>query len=199
MIEDLWYKNAVMYNVDLESFMDLNGDGIGDFEGLARRLDYLHALGIDTIWLAPFQPTPNKDNGYDIKDYYGVDVRHGSSGSFVEFMHQAKKKGIKVIIDLVINHTSDQHPWFQDARSSETAKHRDWYVWSKRKPKNWDKGMVFPGKQQSTWTYDKKAKAYYFHRFYKHQPDLNMDNPDVRAEIRRIMGTGWNWEYPVSV
>lgn len=188
MIEDLWYKNAVMYNVDLESFMDLNGDGIGDFEGLARRLDYLHALGIDTIWLAPFQPSPNKDNGYDIQDYYGVDSRFGSSGNFVEFMHQAKKRGIKVIIDLVVNHTSDQHPWFQHARSSEKARHRDWYVWSKKKPKNWDEGMVFPGKQQSTWTYDKKAKAYYFHRFYEHQPDLNMDNPEVRAEIRRIMG-----------
>jgi maltose alpha-D-glucosyltransferase / alpha-amylase len=188
MIEDLWYKNAVMYNVDLESFMDLNKDGIGDFAGLARRLDYLHALGIDTIWLAPFQPSPNKDNGYDIKDYYGVDHRHGSGGNFVEFMHQAKKRGIKVIIDLVINHTSDQHPWFQDARSSEDSKHRDWYVWSKKKPANWDEGMVFPGEQHSTWTYDKKAKAYYFHRFYEHQPDLNMDNPEVRAEIRRIMG-----------
>lgn len=168
--------------------MDLNGDGIGDFAGLARRLDYLHALGIDTIWLAPFYPTPNKDNGYDIKDYYGVDTRHGSSGEFVEFMHQTKKRGIKVIIDLVINHTSDQHPWFQDARSSEDAKHRDWYIWSKKKPDNWDEGMVFPGQQHATWTYDKKAKAYYFHRFYKHQPDLNMDNPEVREEVRRIMG-----------
>jgi len=188
MIQDLWYKNAVIYNLDLESFMDLDGDGIGDFEGLARRLDYLHALGIDTIWLAPFYPTPNRDNGYDIKDYYGVDHRHGSSGNFVEFMHQAKKRGIKVIIDLVINHTSDQHPWFQDARSSEDAKHRDWYIWSKKKPDNWDEGMVFPGQQNSTWTYDKKAKAYYFHRFYEHQPDLNMDNTEVREEVRRIMG-----------
>jgi len=188
MIQDLWYKNAVIYNLDLESFMDLNGDGIGDFEGLARRLDYLHALGIDTIWVAPFYPTPNKDNGYDVRDYYGVDMRHGSSGNFVEFMHEAKKRGIKVIIDLVINHTSDQHPWFQDARSSEDAKHRDWYIWSKMKPENWDEGMVFPGQQHATWTYDKKAKAYYFHRFYEHQPNLNMDNPEVREEVRRIMG-----------
>lgn len=188
MIEDLWYKNAVIYSLDLETFMDMNGDGVGDFEGLARRLDYLHAMGIDTVWLAPFQPTPNKDNGYDIRDYYGVDPRHGSSGNFVEFMHQAKKRGIKVIIDLVVNHTSDQHPWFQDARSSEDAKHRDWYVWSKKKPDDWDEGMVFPGEQEATWTYDKKAKAYYFHRFYEFQPDLNIDNPEVRAEIRRIMG-----------
>ena len=188
MIEDLWYKNAIIYSLDLETFMDLNADGTGDFEGLARRLDYLNAMGIDTVWLAPFQPTPNKDNGYDIRDYYGVDPRHGSSGNFVEFMHQAKKRGIKVIIDLVVNHTSDQHPWFQDARSSINSPYRDWYVWSKKKPADWNKGMVFPGVQEATWTYDNKAKAYYFHRFYKHQPDLNMKNPEVRKEIHRIMG-----------
>ncbi|MCC9168200.1 alpha-amylase family protein [Pontibacter harenae] len=188
MIEDLWYKNAVMYSLDLETFMDLSGDGVGDFEGLTRRLDYLHALGIDTVWLAPFQPTPNKDNGYDISDYYGVDRRHGSSGNFVEFIHLAKKRGIKVIIDLVVNHTSDQHPWFQEARSDKNSKYRDWYVWSKEKPDDWDKGMVFPGVQEATWTYDKVAKEYFFHRFYKFQPDLNIDNPEVRAEIKRIMG-----------
>lgn len=188
MIEDLWYKNAVIYSLDLETFMDLNGDGTGDFEGLTRRLDYLHAMGVDTVWLAPFQPTPNKDNGYDVKDYYGVDPRHGSSGNFVEFMHQANKRGIKVIIDLVVNHTSDEHSWFQESRKSEESPFRDWYIWSKKKPKNWNKGMVFPGVQESTWTYDSKAKAYYFHRFYKFQPDLNMSNPKVREEVRRIMG-----------
>lgn len=188
MVESLWYKNAIIYSLDLETFMDLNGDGIGDFEGLARRLDYLHAMGIDTVWLAPFQPTPNKDNGYDIQDYYGVDPRHGSSGNFVEFMHQANKRGMKVIIDLVVNHTSDQHPWFQNARSDKNAKHRDWYVWSKDKPADWNQGMVFPGVQETTWTFDKKAKAYYFHRFYDFQPDLNIDNSEVRAEIHRIMG-----------
>lgn len=188
MIEDLWYKNAVIYSLDLETFMDANGDGIGDFEGLTLRLDYLHALGIDTIWLAPFQPSPNKDNGYDITDYYGVDPRHGSSGNFVEFMHQARKRGIKVIIDLVVNHTSDEHPWFQNARSDEHAKHRHWYVWSDKKPKDWDKGMVFPGVQKSTWTRDKQTSAYYHHRFHSFQPDLNIDNDEVRSEIRRIMG-----------
>ncbi|WP_247234460.1 alpha-amylase family protein [Telluribacter sp. SYSU D00476] len=188
MIQDLWYKNSIIYSLDLETFMDLNGDGVGDFEGLTRRLDYLHALGVDTIWLAPFQPSPNQDNGYDIKDYYGVDQRHGSSGNFVEFMHQANRRGIKVIIDLVINHTSDEHPWFQDARSSPDAKHRHWYVWSDKKPSDSDEGMVFPGVQESTWTYDKKAKAYYFHRFFKFQPDLNMDNDEVREEAKRIMG-----------
>jgi maltose alpha-D-glucosyltransferase/alpha-amylase len=188
MIEDLWYKNAVIYSLDLETFMDANSDGSGDFEGLALRLDYLHALGVDAIWLAPFQPSPNKDNGYDVSDYYGVDPRHGSSGNFVEFMHQAKKRGIKIIVDLVVNHTSNEHPWFLNARSDKHAKYRDWYVWSEKKPAGWDEGIVFPGVQKSTWTWDKKARAYYHHRFQSFQPDLNMDNPDVRAEIRRIMG-----------
>jgi maltose alpha-D-glucosyltransferase/alpha-amylase len=109
MIEDLWYKNTVIYSLDVETFMDANGDGIGDFEGLIRRLDYLDSIGIETIWLAPFYRSPNRDNGYDISDYYAVDPRHGSSGDFVEFMHQANERGIKVIIDLVVNHTSDQH------------------------------------------------------------------------------------------
>jgi maltose alpha-D-glucosyltransferase / alpha-amylase len=188
MIEDLWYKNAIIYSLDLETFMDADGDGVGDFEGLNRRLDYLQALGVDTVWLAPFQPTPNQDNGYDILDYFGVDRRHGSSGDFVEFMHHAKKRGIKVIMDLVVNHTSDQHPWFQEARKDKDSRYHDWYVWSKEKPSDWNEGMVFPGVQEATWTYDKKAKAYYFHRFYEHQPDLNMENPDVREEIRRIIG-----------
>ncbi|QHT68957.1 trehalose synthase [Rhodocytophaga rosea] len=188
MIEDLWYKNTIIYSLDLETFMDGNGDGTGDFQGLCNRLDYLQALGIEVIWLAPFQPTPNRDNGYDIMDYYGVDRRHGSSGDFVEFMHQAKRRGIQVIIDLVVNHTSDQHPWFQEARNNKNSPYRNWYVWSEKKPSDWDEGMVFPGVQPSTWTYDKKARAYYFHRFFDYQPDLNTDNPDVRAEIRKIMG-----------
>ncbi|NTS40415.1 alpha-glucosidase C-terminal domain-containing protein [Flavisolibacter sp. BT320] len=188
MIEDLWYKNAVVYSLDLETFKDANGDGIGDFDGLNDCLHYLHAIGVDTIWLAPFQPTPNKDNGYDVSDYYGVDPRHGSGGDFVAFMHNAKKLGIKVIIDLVVNHTSDKHPWFKDACSSKDALHRDWYVWSDKKPKGWNKGMVFPGVQDSTWTYDKNTRSYYFHRFFSHQPDLNTANPVVRKEIQKIMG-----------
>jgi maltose alpha-D-glucosyltransferase/alpha-amylase len=188
MIDDLWYKNSVIYSLDVDTFMDANGDGIGDFEGLVRQLDYLHSIGVDTLWLAPFQPTPNRDNGYDISDYYGVDPRHGSSGDFVEFMHQAHKRGFKVIIDLVVNHTSDQHPWFQEARKGKNSRFHDWYVWSKKRPENWDEGMVFPGVQKATWTFDKSAKAYYFHRFFEHQPDLNTHNPEVRTEIRRIMG-----------
>ena len=187
MDEHRWYKNAIIYSLDLETFMDGDQNGIGDFAGLTRRLEYLHSLGVDVIWLAPFQPTPNRDNGYDIKDYYGVDPRHGSSGDFAEFMHLANSMGLKVIIDLVVNHTSDEHPWFQNARQSEDTKYRDWYVWSKKRPSDWNKGMVFPGVQKETWTKDKEAKAYYFHRFYDFQPDLNMGNPKVRAEVHRIM------------
>lgn len=188
MTEDLWYKNAVIYSLDLETFMDMNGDGVGDFEGLCNRLDYLNTLGIDTVWLAPFQATPNKDNGYDIKDFYNVDPRHGTNGNFVEFMHQARRRGIKVLIDLVVNHTSDQHPWFQSARKDKNAPYRDWYIWSEKRPDDWNKGMVFPGVQKATWTYDEVAKEWYYHRFYHFQPDLNMDNPNVRQEVMRIMG-----------
>jgi maltose alpha-D-glucosyltransferase / alpha-amylase len=188
MIDDLWYKNSVIYSLDLDTFMDADGDGIGDFEGLIQRLDYLHSLGIDVIWLAPFQPSPNRDNGYDICDYYGVDHRYGSSGTFVEFMSHAKKRGIRVILDLVINHTSDQHPWFKRARKDADSAYRDWYVWSKKRPADWNRGMVFPGVQKATWTRDAVAKQFYHHRFYDFQPDLNMDNPAVRSEIRRILG-----------
>jgi maltose alpha-D-glucosyltransferase/alpha-amylase len=188
MIEDLWYKNAIIYSLDVDTFMDGNGDGIGDFEGLIRRLDYLVNLGVDVIWLAPFQPSPNRDNGYDISDYYGVDERHGSSGDFVEFIHEARKRGLRIMMDLVVNHTSDQHRWFQEARRNRGSRYRDWYVWSKKRPPNWNRGMVFPPFQGSTWTRDPVAKAYYLHRFYSFQPDLNMENPEVRTEIRRIIG-----------
>src|SRR5688572_10506210 len=158
MIDDLWYKNAIIYSLDLETFMDGNGDGCGDFEGLNARLDYLETLGIDTIWLAPFQPSPNRDNGYDVSDFYGVDPRYGSSGDFVEFVQRAKARGINVIIDLVVNHTSDRHPWFQDARSAPDSRYRDWYIWSKKKPARANQGMVFPGSQKSVWTYDDEAR-----------------------------------------
>ncbi len=188
MITDLWYKNAVIYSLNVGTFMDSDGDGIGDFVGLTRRLDYLHGLGIDAVWLAPFQSSPYKDDGYDIADYYSVDSRHGTLGEFVEFTQAANSRGIRVLIDLVVNHTSDQHPWFQAARRDPNSPYRDWYVWSKTKPKNANSGMVFPGVQKSTWTFDEAAQAYYFHRFYDFQPDLNTANPRVQAEILRIMG-----------
>jgi maltose alpha-D-glucosyltransferase / alpha-amylase len=188
MIDDLWYKNSIIYSLDVDTFMDGNGDGVGDFHGLVERLDYLDSLGVDVIWLAPFQPSPNRDNGYDVSDYYGVDPRYGSSGDFVEFVQHAKKRGMRVILDLVVNHTSNQHPWFKNARSSPDSPYRDWYVWSKRRPAGWNKGMVFPGVQKRTWSRDRVAGAWYHHRFYDFQPDLNMHNPEVRAEIRRVMG-----------
>jgi maltose alpha-D-glucosyltransferase/alpha-amylase len=168
--------------------MDANGDGIGDFQGLMRRLDYLHGLGITAIWLMPFQPSPYRDDGYDVADYYGVASRHGMLGDFVEFTHAAAQRGIRVIIDLVVNHTSDRHSWFQEARKNPNSEYRDWYVWSDKKPPNANKGMVFPGVQKSTWSYDKIARSWYFHRFYNFQPDLNTSNPYVQAEILKIMG-----------
>ena len=188
MINDLWYKNAVIYCLSVGTFMDGNGDGIGDFQGLVRRLDYLHGLGITAIWLMPFQPSPCRDDGYDISDYYGVNSRHGTLGDFVEFTHGAKQRGIRVIMDLVVNHTSDRHPWFQEARRNPDSKYRDWYVWSDKKPPQAHKGMVFPGVQKSTWSYDTTARAWYFHRFYDFQPDLNTSNPYVQSEILKIMG-----------
>jgi maltose alpha-D-glucosyltransferase/alpha-amylase len=188
MIDDLWYKNAVFYCLSVGSFMDADGDGVGDFKGLLRRLDYLDGLGVTAIWLMPFQPSPGKDDGYDISDYYGVDPRYGTLGDFVEFTHGCHQRGIRVIIDLVVNHTSDQHAWFKDARSAPDSPYRDWYVWSDKKPANANKGMVFPGVQKSTWTHDKDAKAWFFHRFYDFQPDLNTTNPHVQAEILKIMG-----------
>ncbi|SMF02965.1 maltose alpha-D-glucosyltransferase/ alpha-amylase [Xaviernesmea oryzae] len=188
MINDLWYKNAVIYCLSVETFMDANGDGVGDFQGLQRRLDYLAGLGIDAIWLMPFQASPQRDDGYDVTDYYNIDPRYGTLGDFVEFTHGAKQRGIRVLIDLVVNHTSDHHPWFQQARSDPNSVYRDWYVWSGKKPANADEGMVFPGIQKTTWTYDEKARQYYFHRFYEFQPDLNTANPHVQAEILKIMG-----------
>jgi maltose alpha-D-glucosyltransferase / alpha-amylase len=188
MINDLWYKNAVIYSLSVATYMDANGDGVGDFEGLMRRLDYLQGMGVTAIWLMPFQPSPCRDDGYDVADYYGVDPRYGTLGDFVEFAEGCKQRGLRVLIDLVVNHTSNEHPWFQEARRDPKSKYRDWYVWSKKKPKNAASGVVFPGVQKSTWDYDTVAKAYYFHRFYDFQPDLNTSNPEVQAEILKIMG-----------
>ena len=188
VISDLWYKNAVIYNCDVRTYLDANGDGIGDFEGLKRRLDYLAGLGITALWLMPYFVSPNRDDGYDITDYYNVDPRYGTLGDFVEFTHAAKQRGIRVIADLVVNHTSDQHPWFKEARSSKKSRYRDWYIWSPKRPRGWNKGMVFPGVQKSTWTRDRESGEWYFHRFYDFQPDLNTANPEVQAEIRKIMG-----------
>jgi len=188
MLNDLWYKNAIVYCLSVGTFMDANGDGVGDFQGLIRRLDYLQGLGVTTIWLMPFQPSPGLDAGYDISDYYNVDPRYGTLGDFAEFAHACHQRGLRVMIDLVVNHTSDQHAWFREARSDPDSTYRDWYVWSDKKPRNAKDGIVFPGVQKSTWTYDKQAALWYFHRFYDFQPDLNTANPHVQAEILKVMG-----------
>lgn len=187
-MQNLWYKNAIVYSLDVETFVDSNGDGVGDFIGLCNRLDYLAGLGITCLWLLPFYPSPNRDNGYDITDYYNIDPRLGTLGDFVEFIHEAEERGIRVLIDLVINHTSIEHPWFQAARINPDCKFRDYYVWSKH-PEEYDPSLIaFPTVEDSIWEYDDKAGAYYLHHFYKEQPDLNITNPEVRNEIRKIMG-----------
>jgi maltose alpha-D-glucosyltransferase / alpha-amylase len=188
MINDLWYKNAVVYCLSVATYMDANGDGIGDFKGLMQRLDYLQGMGITAIWLMPFQTSPGRDDGYDVADYYNVDPRYGTLGDFVEFTCECRQRGIRLLIDLVVNHTSNEHPWFREACRDPQSKYRDWYVWSKRKPKDVVSGVVFPGVQKTTWSWEKTAKAYYFHRFYEFQPDLNTANPEVQAEILKIMG-----------
>ncbi|MGE0056598.1 MAG: alpha-amylase family protein [Dehalococcoidia bacterium] len=186
-LHDLWWKNAVIYCLDVETFLDGNGDGIGDFKGLSERVDYLAGIGVTCIWLMPFFPSVNRDDGYDICDYYTVDPRLGDMGDFVDFIHTADAHGIRVIADLVMNHTSDQHPWFQSARSDPKSPYRRFYVW-RDEPPDEKPSLVFPGEQISNWTYDEVAKQYYFHHFYRHQPDLNPDEPAVREEMTQIMG-----------
>jgi maltose alpha-D-glucosyltransferase/alpha-amylase len=181
-----WYRTGAIYSVDVGLFQDSNDDGIGDFRGLMGRLDYLARLGVTTIWLNPIHPSPRRDGGYDVSDYYDVHPRFGSLGDFAGLMHEADERGIRVMLDLVVNHTSDAHPWFQAARSDPGSPFRDWYVWSETEPPDRFEGMVFPGVENETWTYDETAGAWYRHRFYRFEPDLNTDNPAVREEIRKI-------------
>jgi len=187
-VSERWYKEAVIYCVEVDTFADSNGDGCGDLPGLISRLDYLARLGVTCIWLNPIHPSPQRDGGYDISDYYGVDPRLGSLGDFVELATQARSRGIRLLLDLVVNHTSDQHPWFVSARSDPDSPFRDFYVWSADEPPDRRQGIVFPGEQTETWSWDEVAKLWYYHRFYDFQPDLNWANPAVRAEIKKVMG-----------
>ncbi len=182
---DLWWKNAVIYCLDVEKFMDANGDGIGDFEGLTEKVDYLAGLGVTCIWLMPFYASPNDDDGYDIADYYSVDPRLGSLGDFADFMQAAGNRGLKVMVDLVVNHTSVAHPWFRAARRRQRPFH-DFYVWSDEKPKEHPSDIVFPDRESSIWAWDDEARRWYLHRFYSFEADLNVANPLVRDEIRKI-------------
>jgi len=185
-LSDLWWRSAVIYCLDVETFQDSDGDGIGDFQGLTQRVEYLAELGVTCIWLMPFQPTPNRDDGYDSTDLFGVDPRLGTPGDFVEFLRTAHDRGIRVIVDLVLNHTSDEHRWFRDARTSRNSRFRDYYIWSDDPTP--EPGPVFPGEEDGTWTWDDRSGQFYQHSFYRHQPDLNLANPEVRGEIGRVVG-----------
>ncbi|WP_394552398.1 alpha-amylase family protein [Agromyces sp. MMS24-JH15] len=184
---DLWWKTAVVYCLDVEKYLDWNDDGIGDFEGLAHRLDHLAELGVSCLWLMPFQPSPRRDDGYDITDFQAVDPRYGSLGDLVEVIRMARDRGIRVIIDFVMNHTSDRHPWFRDARRSRDSRYRDYYVWRDEPPAH-QEPVVFPGEETSMWELDERTGQYYVHSFYRHQPDLNIANPAVRDEIATTLG-----------
>ncbi|MBX0301274.1 alpha-amylase family protein [Cryobacterium sp. 1639] len=184
---DRWWKNAVIYCLDVEVYLDSNDDGVGDLPGLTRRIDYLAELGVTCLWLMPLYPSPGHDDGYDITDFYAIDPRLGSFGEFVELVRTARDRGIRVIMDLVVNHTSDQHPWFIESRSSRESPKRDYYVWRDNPPTK-NQPSAFPGDSDSIWEYDDTTEQYYLHNFYRHQPDLNIAHPPVRDEIARIVG-----------
>lgn len=182
-----WYKDAIFYELHVKAFFDGIEDGIGDFKGLSEKLDYLKDLGIDCIWLLPFFESPQKDDGYDISNYYKIQKEYGSLKDFKKFIREAHKRSIKVIADLILNHTSDQHPWFKESRSSKNSKKRDYYVWSDKDDKYKEAKIIFTDTETSNWAYDKNTGEYYWHRFFSHQPDLNYKNPKVKKAIIKIM------------
>ena len=185
--EPFWYRDAIIYEIHLRAFSDSNGDGIGDFPGLLQKLDYLQDLGVTTVFLLPFYPSPLKDDGYDISDYTSVNPDYGTLDDFREFLEQAHRHKLRVITELVINHTSDQHPWFQQARSSRDNPRRDWYVWSATDDRYRGVRVIFKDTELSNWAWDPVSKSYYWHRFFSHQPDLNYDHPAVREEMWKVL------------
>ena len=185
--DPLWYKDAVFYQLHVKSFADSNADGVGDFRGLSTKLDHLASLGVDCLWLQPMYPSPFRDDGYDISDYTSIHPSYGTLQDFTDFLKQAHDRGLRVIIELVLNHTSDQHAWFQEARSSTDSPRRDWYVWSDTDDRYRGVRIIFIDTELSNWAWDPVSKAYYWHRFFSHQPDLNYDNPAVREEIWKVM------------
>lgn len=182
-----WYGNAAIYSLDVRTFQDSDGDGVGDFDGLTARLDYLSSLGVTAIWLLPFLPSPDRDGGYDVTDYFDVDERLGGMASFVRFARQARRLGLRFIVDLPLNHTSVDHPWFRAARADRASKYRDYYIWVDEPPPNSPEQIVFRGEQPEPWTYDDEAGQYYLHRFYEDEPDLNHANPAVREEVLGVV------------
>jgi maltose alpha-D-glucosyltransferase/alpha-amylase len=185
--DPLWYKDAVFYQLHVKSFADSNDDGIGDFPGLTSKLDHLSSLGVDCLWLQPIYPSPFKDDGYDISDYTNIHPSYGTLRDFERFLERAHARGLRVIIELVLNHTSDQHAWFVEARSSRDNPRRDWYVWSDTDDRYRGVRIIFIDTELSNWAWDPVSKAYYWHRFFSHQPDLNFDNPAVREEVWNVM------------
>jgi maltose alpha-D-glucosyltransferase/alpha-amylase len=181
-----WYNNVVVYGLDVGVFNDSNGDGIGDFKGATQKLDYLAHMGINCIWLLPFFLSPEKDNGYDVKDYYQINPDFGSLDDFVEFLQEAEKRSIRVLLDLVINHTSSEHPWFKAAQANKKSAYYNYYIWSKEAPAESPEN-VFKGEESSTWKYEEHTKEFYYHKFYHFEPDLNIGNKRVREEIKHIM------------
>ncbi|NGM64240.1 alpha-amylase family protein [Sphingobacterium sp. SGR-19] len=188
MSKNLWYKNAIIYALAIESFKDSDADGSGDFRGLQQSLDYFRILGIDCLWLLPFYDSPNKDDGYDVRNYYEVDKRFGDLGDFAKLVDAAKAAGLRIIIDLVVNHTSKEHPWFLEAANNPHSVYRNYYIWSNEKPEeNGSKAILAEEQGYTNWTYSKEADAFYYHTFYNDQPDLNMTNPAVVEEVKKIM------------
>lgn len=186
--DPLWFKDAIFYELSVRSFFDSNGDGIGDFNGLIQKLDYLEDLGINTLWLLPFYPSPLKDDGYDVSDHIDVHPDFGTLADFKAFLKAAHARGIRVITELILNHTSDQHPWFKRARKAKAgSRYREFYVWSDTAEKYKDARIILQDNEESNWTWDPEAKAYYWHRFYRHQPELNYDNPEVQLEMIKVI------------
>jgi maltose alpha-D-glucosyltransferase/alpha-amylase len=182
-----WYKDAIIYELHVKAFFDSNGDGTGDFAGLVEKLDYIADLGVTVIWLLPFYPSPLRDDGYDIADYGGVHPDFGTLRQFRTFVREAHRRGLRVVTELVVNHTSDQHPWFVESRCNPNGPKRDWYVWSESDERYPDARTIFTDTESSNWAWDNERRAYYWHRFFSHQPDLNWDNPQVFRAMLRVM------------
>jgi maltose alpha-D-glucosyltransferase / alpha-amylase len=185
--DNLWYKDSIIYQLHVRTFYDSNADGIGDFPGLTQKLGYLQELGVSALWVMPFYPSPLKDDGYDIADYTSVHPSYGTVQDFKTFLNAAHDRNIRVIVEMVLNHTSDQHPWFQESRSSQNNPKRDWYVWSDTDTKYQGVPIIFVDTEMSNWAWDPISKQYYWHRFFSHQPDLNYDNPAVREAMWQVM------------
>jgi maltose alpha-D-glucosyltransferase / alpha-amylase len=185
--EGLWYRDAIFYELHVKAFYDGNGDGVGDFTGLIQKLDYLQELGVDCVWILPFYPSPLRDDGYDVADYYGVHPDYGTLQDFKAFVKEAHRRNMKVMTDLVMNHTSDQHPWFQEARRDPKSPRRNYYVWSDTDQKYQDARVIFVDTERSNWTWDPLAQQYFWHRFFSHQPDLNFASPRVRRSMFKVI------------